>query len=226
MWGYDAEVDSDRTVNVAESALPVVTAAVSGGSFARYRAVAPGSFVTLLGSGLTDRTGAAPAVTLGGLPLQSVFVSANQINALLPVNASVSQVHSLVVRRGGQFSVPEMMAVAAVSPDVFVISQPGGRAQGAITDVQFRLFDMTNPAAAGDVAVVFCTGLGAATAAVTVTVGGVPAPVIGVAPSPGFLGLYQVAARLGANTPALADAAVVVTAGGLASPAVVIATRR
>jgi uncharacterized protein (TIGR03437 family) len=215
------EGSSDRTINVADGPFPTISAVVTGGTFSRYRAVAPNSFITILGSGLAGST-----ITLGGQAVQSVFSSPNQVNALLPTALAAGQIHPLVVRRDGQISVPEPVAVAAVSPDVFVISQPGGRAQGAVTDPQFRLVDETNPAGPGDVIVVFCTGLGTGMPAVSLTVGGVPATVIGTAPSPGFPGLYQVAARLGATTPAQAVAPLVMTAGGLSSPVVVIATRR
>ena len=99
----------------------------------------------------------------------------------------------------------------------------------------------TNPAAAGDVLVVYWTGAGQTTpatatgeivpasplrntAATTATIGGVNAPVIYSIASPGFAGLYQTALRVPPGL-AVGSQPLVLTVNGATSNASTIAVR-
>src|SRR5207249_4052417 len=116
-----------------------------------------------------------------------------------------------------------------VSPGIF---QVNGTSQGAILTPNYQLIDATHQAQAGDVIVIFSTGLGMtnppvpsgvpSTAAqvtipVTVTIGGVNAPVQYAGLSPGFVGLYQVNAVVPAGVTAGTAVPVVLTQGGVTS---------
>ena len=103
--------------------------------------------------------------------------------------------------------------------------------------------DASHPAAAGDVLVIYCTGLGEVSPAltagmpapldhlsqtvnpVTVTIGGVPAPVAFAGLTPGFAGLYQVNAVVPKGV--ASGSAVVVALGeaGQVSAAVTMAVK-
>jgi minor extracellular serine protease Vpr len=100
-----------------------------------------------------------------------------------------------------------------------------------------------NPAARGEVVVIYCSGLGrtqptanvgeaapssppaSALAPVTVTIGGRPATVQFAGLTPGLVGLYQVNVVVPADAPAGGTVPVVVTAGGAASASVTMAVR-
>ena len=223
---------SSRAVAVVGEPRPglsggAVSAVVSAGTFSRYRPVAPGGFVTVLGSGLAGPAGEPPTVTLGGQNVEVTFASGSQLNLRVPDAAPAGQLLPLVIQRPGWVSVPEFVVVAQAAPDVFVSSE-GGRVQSVITDPAFRLITPSNAVGPGDAVVIFCTGLGTLPIAVPigVVVGGVPAEVIGAAGAPGYPGLYQVAVRIGALTPAGPDTLVQLSAGGRLSPPVPLATRR
>jgi uncharacterized protein (TIGR03437 family) len=228
---------------------------VSGAGFERHRPLASGGFVSIFGEGFADRSAAASSlpletvvagsrVTLGLQSLPLAFLSANQINALVPFDVPTGRPLPLIVWRGDAPSVAETVVVARTSPDIFVAPQAGAaRAQGAITDTSFRLVDASNPARPGDVIVIFCTGLGAVRpavpagaaapanpvatveASIQATAGGQNAEVLGAVLAPGFTGLYQVAVRLPASLTAAASLPVTLTADGATSAPVVIAVR-
>jgi uncharacterized protein (TIGR03437 family) len=132
--------------------------------------------------------------------------------------------------------------VAPAVPGVFTQNQ-SGQGQGIIVDANYQLRNAANPARAGDALIIFLTGLGTTSPpiasgaaapgppfsttdlAVSVSVGGVNAPVAFAGLAPGFAGLYQVNAVMPAGVTAADDAPVIVKAGDYAGPAVTIAVR-
>jgi uncharacterized protein (TIGR03437 family) len=119
-----------------------------------------------------------------------------------------------------------------------------GSGQGAILDPSYQLVDSSNPATAGStVVLIFCTGLGDVTedpptgspapltqvlqtlAAPTVEIGGLPASVSFSGLAPGYVGLYQVNARVPAGLAANNAVPVVLSIGGVASNTVTIAVQ-
>src|SRR5213078_4822092 len=99
-----------------------------------------------------------------------------------------------------------------------------------------------NPVAAGDTLVIACAGLGAvdppvsagmagptpASATVnpvTVTIGGVGAPVTSAVLAPDLVGVYQVSVTVPDGVTSAPNAPLVVTVAGQASPAVTIAVQ-
>jgi len=221
--GNGLEGVAETVIGVTPGPARVVTAVVSAGTFPRGRAVGPEAMVSIFGTGLGDTV----EVQMGGSAARVVSVRANQVNAVVPAGVRTNATLAVtLLNAAGQRTVPVLLPVTAQAPDVFVT---GANRQGIVTDLGFRLVDAGRPAAAGEVLIVFCTGLGLGRPPATnlsVTVGGAAAEVIDAAAAPGFPGLYQVAIRLGAGTPEGGATPVVVTAGGWASPVVFIATRR
>ena len=179
---------------------------------------------------------------LGGQTLPLLFASAGQINAQVPYGIAINTEHQLIVQRGTRFTVPEPVTVAPAQPAVFTLDQ-SGTGQGVIVDPSFQVVGPGNAATAGDVVIVFCSGLGevdppvvAGDAApssplsttadqVTVSIGGVDAPVQFAGLAPGFTGLYQVNAVVPDGVATGSDVPVVLTVAGQSSPIVTIAVQ-
>jgi uncharacterized protein (TIGR03437 family) len=158
---------TSNSLGLSVVAQPVFTAAgvVNGASF--QPGAAPGSIVSIFGSNLAGSTAAAFAIplskTLGGaavslnttlLPL--FYVSPGQINAQIPYTAAGSA--SLLVQYPGG-SASQTITVVPVSPGIFTTNG----AQGVIVNANGTLADASNPAPAGSIVVIYCTGLGAVT---------------------------------------------------------------
>ena len=96
-------------------------------------------------------------------PLPLVFASPNQVNAIVPYDLPVNALHQLVVRRGSALSVPEPVNVLSTQSGVFTKDLTGageGIAVVAYGDGTQSLAGKDNPVKAGDVLVLYCTGLG------------------------------------------------------------------
>jgi uncharacterized protein (TIGR03437 family) len=228
---------------------------VSAASFAPHRAIAPGSFVSIFGSnlatGLKSSTSyplatslAGTQVTLGGEILRLQFVSAGQINVLIPYDVPINTTQQLQVTQNGLASLSQTVFVAAAQPAVFTQDQSGSGA-GVIVVIQPDgsefLVTPSAPATVGDALAIYCAGLGAvspavpagtaaplssltkATNPVTVTIGGQPAQVLFAGLTPGFSGLYQINVVVPAGVSAGSSVPVLVTAAGVSSTAVTIA---
>ena len=228
-------------------------AVVSAASFAALVPTSPGSLISIFGLKLADATGAADAlplakelagtsVLLGGQTLPLLFSSAGQINAQVPYGIATNTEHQLVVQRGTSLTVPEPVIVAPAQPAVFTLDQ-SGTGQGVIVDPTFQIVGPGNAATAGDVVIVFCSGLGevdppvvAGDAApssplsttadpVTVTIGGMEALVLFAGLAPGFAGLYQINVTVPAGVTPGNDVPVVLSVSGQSSPPVTIAVQ-
>jgi uncharacterized protein (TIGR03437 family) len=191
---------------------------VSAASFAPGgNPIAPGEFIALFGSGLAKGPQTAnipyPAtlngvtVTINGKAAPLYFVSAGQINAIVPY-ATTGTTATIVVQNGTN-SNSVTVPLAATAPGVFTSDQSGSGI-GAIRHADFTLVDAGHPAAPGETVLVYLTGLGAvnppatdgsagsattlynAVADVTVLVGKHVAKVEFKGLAPGFPGLYQV----------------------------------
>jgi uncharacterized protein (TIGR03437 family) len=189
------------------SAGGIVSAARSNG----YQPLAPGSFISIYGTHLANGVNAAAVlpfttqlgstqVIMAGKKLPLQYVSAGQINAIVPYDVPPNSTQQLIVLNGSALSVPEQVLVAPAQPAVFAVTKPDG-----------SNVDTKNAAKADDILVIYASGLGdvnpaviAGSAAVssttvnqvTVTCGGVQAVVDYAGLAPGFAGLYQVNARV------------------------------
>ena len=150
---------------------------IDGATFTKGLAVAPGSVVSIFGSGLA-------AATLGGdtVPLSTsigstsvsfngeaaplYFVSSGQVNAQLPWDMQPGSVN-IMVTNGNSSSTAVPVSVSQFSPGIFSIPAGAGYAvainnsdqsiaapPGAIPGIT------THPAKAGDVMIMYANGLG------------------------------------------------------------------
>jgi uncharacterized protein (TIGR03437 family) len=208
---------------------------INNGSYAVGQAVAPGSVVSIFGSGLAAATlgfDTIPlSVTLGSTevffnnePAPLYFISSGQINAQLPWDLPTSGTVNITVKVGSVTSAPVPVPMASVAPGIYSIPAGVGYAvainnsdqsiaapAGAIPGI------VTHPAKAGDVMIMYASGLGAvglgvngnpssppATGAAsldatryslsvpTLLVGGTPAQILFSGLTPQFVGINQI----------------------------------
>jgi uncharacterized protein (TIGR03437 family) len=207
---------------------PAITASrvVDAASFQVGKGLAPGSYITIFGTALSDATQVESTTSLpvalsdvsvsfdgGGLSLPGHihFVSPGQINVQIPwefqgqssvsIKVTISQLPSNV------YTVP----LAPVSPGVFAI----------VDSTSGAVITGSTPVKRGDVLVIYANGLGAvsnqpasgepspgppqplATTSVnpSVTIGGSTAPLIFSGLTPGSVGLYQVNVTVPSDAP-------------------------
>ncbi|HXM45514.1 MAG TPA: hypothetical protein VN924_30035 [Bryobacteraceae bacterium] len=183
------------------------------------------------------------SVTIGGEPVPLLAVTATQINAVLPFDLTVNSSLPIVVIRNNAVSAPQPVSMVSSLPGVFTQSE-NGEGVGIVVIVHPDGSQVEagngNAATAGDAVVIYCAGLGdvspraiAGSPAppsplsntidpVTVTIGGVNAPVFFAGLTPGFTGLYQVNATVPTGIAPNQQAPMVLSQGGRASATVTI----
>jgi uncharacterized protein (TIGR03437 family) len=154
---------------------------------------------------------------VNGRPAPLTFVSANQINLIVPYatgSNSESYVYFQVINNGAA-SNTVMVYSNNTAPGVFALTQNGGSfppgiGPAAVTHADNSLVTSSNPAKVGETLVLYVTGLGSVTpavadgapagssplstvdAAVSVFMDGLQANVSFKGLAPGFAGLYQI----------------------------------
>ena len=191
------------------------------------------------------KTLAGVSMNIGGLAVPLFYSSGGQINAQVPMELSPNPRYQAVITvNQGVSGTPvvagtEVITLVDSSPAVFT-ADSSGKGQGAVL-LNNILADAKSPAHAGDVVVIYCTGLGATLPAVasgtpapgsplshvvrpvTATIGGVPATVQFAGLSPGFVGLYQVNVQIPTGVPTGAAVELLLTQNGLTSNKVTLA---
>jgi uncharacterized protein (TIGR03437 family) len=254
----NATLQSSSTVTV-QPAAPVTLGSAALTNAASYRtgAVAPGEIVTIFGTALApaglvtaqlnaqgrlSSTLNGTQVLFDNIPAPLVYVSANQVSAIVPYEVTGQATTTMVVVNNQQSTPPLTLAVTAVAPALFT-SNASGTGQAAAVNQDTTLNGPGSGAPAGSVLSLYGTGEGqtspggingsvasaiypAPLAAVSVTIGGVNATVqyAGAAPL-ATAGLLQVNVVV---PPTLAPGSypVVLTIGGQASLAGVTVTVR
>jgi uncharacterized protein (TIGR03437 family) len=155
----------------------------------------------------------ATSVLVSGREVPVFYVSDNQVNVIVPYDLASNAQQQFIVQRGSAISVPEKIVIFSSQPAILSTTSDG-KGQGHIykfdTAGNQILTDARSPAKPGDSLVMYCVGLGAVTPGVnageaasltqlskaaglvTVTIGGVNAPVAFAGLTPGSAGLYQV----------------------------------
>ncbi len=243
-----------RTIALSNAAPPPVVdeSGIVGGASSTAGDLAPGSIITILGTGfapgsdtatsnpLPDHIGSTK-VLLDLVPLPLISVGPGRIDAVLPLDLRLDQQHFLNVQNGFKNSATLHPVIQVSRPGIF--TTPPGSGQGAIT-LNGVLADASAPVQAGDVIAIDCTGLGPVypfvangvwapinppsnvqNTPVTVTVGGVDARVDFAGLKPGTVGVYQILAAIPDGVPSGGTVPVVVTVGGQASKPATIAVR-
>ncbi|MBZ5625122.1 MAG: hypothetical protein LAQ69_41425 [Acidobacteriia bacterium] len=205
------------------SAQPVVTAVVDQTSY--RAAVAPGCWVVIAGYNFASTTMRAPAgsppttlggvsVTVGGLPALLSYVSANEIDALIPAETAIPQNLAVpVVVTSGASSTTYDIRLTRNAPAIFTNSDTG---QALVFDANFKPVDTIGPQ---DTVILYATGLGPTDASgrvvgnVEVYIGDRKAQVLFAGLAPGMPGIYQ----LNVTAPALATDRIYLRAGGFQS---------
>ncbi len=245
--GYGAALLRLTNQKPALSAAGVVNAASFAGG-----AVTPGEMVSLFGTGLGPTAGANLELSyprlvsnsaagvhawFDGIPATLTYVSASQVNAVVPLAVQGKSSTVLQVEYLGASSDSITLPVAAAAPAIFT-STTSGSGQGAILNVtDGKPNSPQSPATRGDWVSIFGTGGGPTTPAgadglltvgpypringkVTVTIGGIPCQVnyAGAAP---FLvtGVMQVNAQVPLEVTPGVDVPVEVKVGNLPSQA-------
>jgi uncharacterized protein (TIGR03437 family) len=190
---------------------PQIARTIPAAGLVSTLSVAPGSYISIYGSGFANGT-----VTVNGTPLNLLAVTPGQINAYFPTGLS-GLVQLQVTTPAGRHT--ENLLLARAVPAIFSQDRTG-TGPGAITNgITQQLITSSNPAHAGDFISIYCTGLGDVTP--TVTIGGTAATVTFAGLAPGFIGLNQVNVQVPAGVRGAA-LPVIMTADGNQSNTVTI----
>jgi uncharacterized protein (TIGR03437 family) len=212
--------------------------------------LSPGEIMSVYGQGFSTATAgltlgpdgkvatqlAGSSVLVGGTAAPLLYVSPTQVNFVVPYEIAGGTTAAVQVAAPGGSTAPASYPVAAAAPALFTAGSVGG-GQAAVLNQDNSVNSATNPAARGSVIQIYATGegqtspagvTGSVTAAppptpllpVSVTIGGVDAPVQFAGSAPGAVaGLLQVNALLPSNVPVSSQAPIVITVGNVASPA-------
>lgn len=163
------------------------------------------------------------------------------MNALMPFGTPVNTPVQIIATNGTQITLPQEVLIAAAQPGVFSVDGSGknqGHIYVAASDGSAHLAGPATPAHVGDVLVMYCAGLGPvnvpvadgaaspfspiafASNQVSVTIGGVKAPVAFAGLTPGFVGLYQINTLVPAGVTPGDQVLVTITAAAQTSPPV------
>jgi uncharacterized protein (TIGR03437 family) len=223
---------------------PKVTAVTDGAAFAPD-AIAPGSLISIFGSGFAAATASASStplplsigdvsVTINGIPAPVLFVSPKQINVQVPYEVAAAPA-SLVVRVHGMLSAPMAISLKPAAPALFTDIN----GQAAAVDIDGSANSPQSPAVPGSFISLFFTGQGPVAAAIddgdapaagsvipatlpiSATIGGVPAEVQFAGLAPSYPGLAQINLKIPTLAPGVYP--VVVTIAGVASNAAQVA---
>ena len=189
---------------------PVINAVFPSAAALFPRSVAPGSLISIYGSQLVTPSGASE-VSISGQPTQLSFAGPDQINTVVPENASG------LVKLQVKNAAGEHTANVLVEPVVPALFAPALNASsGALVTAQA-------PLRRGDYVALFLTGLGRtelrnglnwAVAMPDVSFGGQPCVVTFAGRAPGFSGLDQINCMISADVQASDAAPVVVQSRG------------
>ncbi len=217
----------------------VTNGVVSSASF--QPKISPGSLATIAGSNLATSTGtdgtlpllttfAETTVTVNGKAAPILYASPSQINFQVPWETTPGNA-TVTVTVDGTTSSSVTVPVTAAAPGIFFNASGTAIAQNH----DYSLNTSANPAHAGSYLIAYLTGSGPVspsladgaatpstglvqptTTPISVTIGGVPATVIGAALAPGFVSLFQLNIAVPSGL-AAGSYPMVVTVGGQVS---------
>ena len=235
-------------------------AVVNGASFAPgSNAVAPGTIVAIFGDNLTDGRSCLPPscnprfgsngslkttmtgtqVTVNGTLAPIFYSLPTQVGIEIPSELTGASA-TVKVTVNGQASALETIAIEPVSPGIFTFTSDG-KGAGAFTHLDGSPVTQQNPAHAGELVILYATGLGQVTPSVptgalptgaSATVAATTLTIDDITVIPDFaglagccVGLNQVNVRLPANTRSASNIPVLLIIGGTASNPVTIAVQ-
>jgi len=196
---------------------------------------APGMFVAIYGQSLAAQTAQASSlpfptqlsdaeVSFNGTPILLSYVSAAQINGVIPDSAASGLATLMVSNGAGKHTVN--VFVESAMPAIFTLDRSGTGPAAAINAANNVVVSTTNPLHAGDYVELYATGLGATTKQngldyanqqPTVTIGGQDCPVTYAGRAPGYVGLDQINCIVPAVPPIPVGGLVVIVTSGIRS---------
>ena len=218
VWVADANNQRVRKLTPSGPLVPGPSSVVNGASFISGGLV-PGSIATVFGSRLTNASGINET---SGLPLATQFLDVSvkfngKTNAALFAVDSVNGAEQINFQvpwelAGKSSAVMQVIDNGALSPTVTVPVLPAQPGIFVVQHANNQPVTSANPAVAGEVLLIYCTGLGAVSPSLadgaagtgkqetvsptTVTIGKFSAPVSYSGVPSGFVGLYQVNAQV------------------------------
>jgi uncharacterized protein (TIGR03437 family) len=203
--------------NVGAQLAPAPTQVINAASGASG-SISPGEIVSIFGSGLgpvspagltlntqgnVTTTLAGVTVTFNGVPAPLTYVSATQINAVVPYEVASATTAQMQISYNGSTSGATALMVQATTPGIFT-QNSSGSGPGAILKPDYSTVTPSNPAPRGSTIIIYATGGGQTTpasvtgavaggsllktnAAVTVTIGGIAATVSYAGSAPGLV---------------------------------------
>jgi len=216
------------------TATPAVSSGgvVSAANFAANQPLAPGAFAAIFGANLSGGLNVATqlplslqlggtSVILGDKQLPLLFTSTGQVNVVVPYDVPVNSTQQLVVQNGTAISIPQSVVIATAQPAIFTQNGSGtGAALIQVFKSDGTELPNNSPVTAGDVIILYCSGLGAVNPPVTagsqapssplsktvnpvtVTIGKAQAKVLFAGLAPSFAQLYQVNVQIPSGLPA------------------------
>jgi len=198
---------------------PVLGPVLSGASFIQG-AIAPGEIITLrgfeLGTGGLPVDLASTEVLINGKAAPLLYASPSQVNAIVPYEVAGQRAATVQVVYYDVGSQVWSLPVAPAAPGIFTQDSTGA-GQAAVLNQDNSVNGSSQPAARGTVIQIFATGIpvaGAVTGSITpaaapgttdpvsVSIGGVTAPIQYAGPAPGEVaGVIQVNAIVPDNAP-------------------------
>jgi uncharacterized protein (TIGR03437 family) len=249
--GFLLQADVDAAIQAA-SAVPVVgsNSIVDGAGFA-VNDLAPGSIVSIFGTGLAGAVLSAPAnsalpaslfdasVTFNNVAAPVYYVSPTQIDAQAPLELTPGPVTVQVFRNLAP-SIGQTLNLKAAAPAILTVNEQGTGGGLVFHGADSTLVTTSAPAKAGEQVVIYCTGLGAFKTALRsgqlppnpppdtantphVTIGGAGATVMQSTAAAGYVGVYRVVVQVPANSQTGNAVAVTLAMAGSSSNTVTMA---
>ncbi len=160
------------TLTVAEANGPAINAIANAASFL-HGPISPGELVTIFGTNIGPATGILftpdnghvdttlgdTVVMFNNFAAPLIYVSATQINAIVPYEVPVNSSIEVTVKHANAVSASFLIASADTAPGLFSANQ-SGNGQGAILNSNLGANSANNPAPLGSVVSLFATGEG------------------------------------------------------------------
>jgi uncharacterized protein (TIGR03437 family) len=203
---YEATLTIDAGANAGSQTLPIKLTVTPPPSAVRIDGIAhaatyavgplaPGSLAMLSGAGLS---GNAVAVTFDSISVRLLYISATQINLLIPPELGLRASAQVIAVVDGIASTPFTVSLTPINPGIF----PTG-----VLNQDLSVNSAPNPAVIGSVAVIFATGLPSQAGAIVAKINGREITALDYAgPAPTLPGVEQVNMRIPADlTPMTTD---------------------
>jgi uncharacterized protein (TIGR03437 family) len=249
--GFLLQADVDAAIQAA-SAAPVLPAnSIADGAGFTVNRLAPGSIVSIFGTGLAGAVLQAPAastlptalfdteVTFNDISAPLYYVSPTQIDAQVPLELTPGPVAVQVIRNLAP-SVKQVLNLLPAAPAILSVNGQGTGSGLVFHAADFSLVTTASPAKTGETLMIYCTGLGAFKSTLKsgqlaptpppntvntpqVTIGGTSATVTQSSAAPGYAGLYLVGVQVPASSQTGNSVAVTLAVGSTTSNAVTIA---